>query len=76
LAKNAVPQKLNKTYLINVTYEPSKGDRAAEALITPIIVSSEGLFLLFNTMLAPVLIPMGFAKISDSCFPYCMTPKR
>lgn len=72
--KNAVARKLNKTYAIVVTYEPSIGERAADTLITPIIVSSEGVFFLFGLVLSPVLIPLGFSKISESCFPYCMTP--
>lgn len=74
--KNAVAQKLNKTYAIEVAYEPSSGEKAAETLISPIIVTSEGLFFIFGIVLAPVLIPLGYSKISESCFPYCMNPAK
>lgn len=74
--KNTISRKLNKTYAIAVTYDPSVADKAAEAMMTPIIVSSEGLFFLYNIVLAPVLIPVGFSKISTSCFPLCMNPPK
>ena len=74
--KLAVSENLNKTYAINVTYDTSNGDKAASALISPIIVTSDGLYLLFNLFLAPVVIPLAVSKVSPECFPYCMSPPK
>jgi hypothetical protein len=71
--KNMTAQSLNKTYAVELSYDPSTGDKVAEALITPIVVTTEGLFLIYNIVLSPVLVPMGFSKIKASCVPYCMT---
>lgn len=71
--KSAAPETLNRTYTIVVTYDPSNGEKAADKLISPIIVTSDGLFLLFNVVLAPVVIPMAVTKVSPDCVPYCMS---
>lgn len=69
-------RNLNKTYTLDVSYDPSNGDKVAEAMITPIIVTSEGLFFIYNIVLAPVLLPLGAARIKESCVPYCMGPSK
>lgn len=74
--KSAVSENLNKTYTIAVTYDPASGEKTADTLISPIIVTSDGLYLLFNVFLAPVVIPLAISNISPACFPYCMTPPR
>jgi hypothetical protein len=74
--KSAVSENLNKTYSITITYDASSGEKALDKLISPIIVSSDGLYLLFNVFLAPVVIPLAISNVSEECFPYCMTPPK
>ena len=69
-------ESLNKTYSIIVTYDPSNGEKAADTLISPIVVSSEGLYLLFNVFLAPVVIPIAVSNVRPECFPYCITQAK
>jgi len=74
--KTAVSGQLNKTYTLNVTYDPATGEKEFDKMISPIRVTSDGLYLLFNVYLAPVLIPMAISNVSSSCFPYCMMPAK
>lgn len=74
--KTAVSANLNKNYAINVTYDPATGEKEFDKLISPIRVTSDGLYLLFNVYLAPVLIPMAISNVSAECFPYCMMPAK
>jgi len=74
--KTAVPGYLNKTYAINVTYDPATGEKEFDKMISPIRVTSDGLYLLFNIYLAPVLIPIAISNVSSSCFPYCLLPAK
>jgi len=73
--KTAVSENLNKSYAITVTYDPSSGEKKFDKLISPIIVTSDGLYLLFNVFLAPVVIPMAISNVSATCFPYCLRPE-
>ncbi|MET3106434.1 hypothetical protein AAKU67_000917 [Oxalobacteraceae bacterium GrIS 2.11] len=74
--KQSVAESLNKTYTLTITYDPSSGEKALNKVISPIIVSSDGLYLLFNVFLAPVVIPLAIENVSPTCFPYCMTPPK
>jgi hypothetical protein len=70
--KDAVLDKLNKTFTITVTYEPSNGEKVADALISPVVSYSEGVFSLYFIGVPLVIAP----NLSPSCFPYCMNPNE
>jgi len=69
--KNTVAHRLNRNYDTVVTYEPSAGEKATESVLSPIIATSSGLFLLYNFALTPVIVPIANSKDTEPCFPYC-----
>lgn len=74
--KDTVAHKLNRKYDTVITYEPSTGEKVTESLLTPIIATSDGMFLLFNIALTPVLIPLANSKNAEPCFPYCVNAEK
>lgn len=53
-------EKLAQTYTVTVTAEERVGQKEAERLSTPVTVASNGIFLVYFAVLAPVLIPVMF----------------
>jgi len=74
--KSGSSASLNKTYTLTVTYDPASGEKAADRLITPIILTSDGLYLLFNVFLVPVVIPLAVSNVAADCFPHCLVPPK
>mgnify|MGYP003704415217 CR=1 FL=1 len=53
-------EKLQRTYTVTVRDLQSAHDRAADKLMSPVALASDGVFLIYFVLLAPILIPVLF----------------
>ncbi|MDC8783918.1 hypothetical protein [Roseateles koreensis] len=52
-------EPLNQVYSVEITADQSRADAAAEKMLTPLTVGTDGVLLLYYIVLAPVLVPLA-----------------
>jgi hypothetical protein len=58
LRQGRIHETLQQTYTVTVHAEETLGDKAAEGLVTPVVLTSGGVLLIYYVLLAPIALPI------------------
>ena len=60
LRMGRIHETLPQTYTVTVNAQETPGDQVTEELVTPIVMASDGVLLIYYVLLAPIALPIMF----------------